>query len=193
MSPPSSWSKNKPSKKPAWKQVALKMQETFSSETLVDFQRTTRRYIPDDRTLQVLRYSRKQVRKSGRVKEGTKETEKGRTKEDRKSVSVWRGQSRWARLAREPQGGHLFTASQSTLKQKFTSEDDNIIILRGRGPLKRTYLLLSLALLTGIHSWDITCSCGNKTPSWSPAKTAIFLLITQISSHLRCVYPWRPF
>jgi hypothetical protein len=27
------------------------MEETFSSETFVDFQRTTRRYIPEDRTL----------------------------------------------------------------------------------------------------------------------------------------------
>jgi hypothetical protein len=62
VSPPSSGSKNKPSKKPAWIQVAsivlvscsahfstLKMEAI--SEMSVDFQRTTRRYIPEDRNL----------------------------------------------------------------------------------------------------------------------------------------------
>jgi hypothetical protein len=46
----------KPSKKPAWNQVpgkasTLNTEATCSSETSVDFQRTTRRYIQDDRTL----------------------------------------------------------------------------------------------------------------------------------------------
>jgi hypothetical protein len=48
------------SKKPAWKQVAscwtfftLKMEAICSSETSVDTQRTTRRYISEDGTLQV--------------------------------------------------------------------------------------------------------------------------------------------
>jgi hypothetical protein len=64
----SSMSKNKPSKNPASKQMAsraafalvsffaysctLKMEATCSSETSVDFQRSTWRYIPEDRTLQ---------------------------------------------------------------------------------------------------------------------------------------------
>jgi hypothetical protein len=65
ISPPSSGSKNKPNKKPARKQVAcrallvscsaypstLKMEAICSSETSVDFQRTTRRYIPEDSIL----------------------------------------------------------------------------------------------------------------------------------------------
>jgi hypothetical protein len=72
MSLPSSWSKNKSSKKSAWKQVAsgglcvspaftqtscsaysstLKMEATCSSETLVDFQRTACRNIPECITL----------------------------------------------------------------------------------------------------------------------------------------------
>jgi hypothetical protein len=58
MSPPSSGSKNKTSKKPAWKQVAsrssatLKIDAACSSETSVDFQRTTWCYILEDRILQ---------------------------------------------------------------------------------------------------------------------------------------------
>jgi hypothetical protein len=47
MSRLSSRSKNRPSKKPAWSSMLT----TCSSETSVDFQRTTRRYIPEDRTL----------------------------------------------------------------------------------------------------------------------------------------------
>jgi hypothetical protein len=50
--------KSKPSKKPAWKQVAsrayfstLKMEATCSSETSVNFQWITGRYMPQDRTL----------------------------------------------------------------------------------------------------------------------------------------------
>jgi hypothetical protein len=57
-SPPSSGSKNKPSKKPAWKQVAsraysstLKIEAICSSETSVYFQRTARHYIAQDSTL----------------------------------------------------------------------------------------------------------------------------------------------
>jgi hypothetical protein len=41
-------------KKPEWKQVTsrtLKMEVKCSCETLVEFQQTTRRYIPDDKTL----------------------------------------------------------------------------------------------------------------------------------------------
>jgi hypothetical protein len=63
-SPPSSGSKNKPSNKPAWKQAAsrvlvsfrtysstLKMEATCSSETSVDFQRSTPNYIRENITL----------------------------------------------------------------------------------------------------------------------------------------------
>jgi hypothetical protein len=62
MSPPSSGSKNKPSKNPvplvsryshAWFILrSLKMEATCYSVTSVDFQRTTRRYIQKDRTPQ---------------------------------------------------------------------------------------------------------------------------------------------
>jgi hypothetical protein len=55
ISPLSSGSKNKPSKISAQKHIAsralLKMEAICSSETSVDLQRTTRRYIPDDSTL----------------------------------------------------------------------------------------------------------------------------------------------
>jgi hypothetical protein len=59
ISPPSSESKNKPSKKPPALSLAycsayfstLKMEAICSSETSVDFQRTTQRYIPEDSTL----------------------------------------------------------------------------------------------------------------------------------------------
>jgi hypothetical protein len=58
MSPPYSGAKNKPRKETGMKQVAsrayysvLKMEATFYSEKSVDFQRTTWRYIPEDRTL----------------------------------------------------------------------------------------------------------------------------------------------
>jgi hypothetical protein len=67
MSPPFSELKNNPSKKPTWQQIGnqsslflplvsclaystLKMEAICSSETSIDFQRTTRRYIPEDRT-----------------------------------------------------------------------------------------------------------------------------------------------
>jgi hypothetical protein len=51
MSPPSSGSKNKPSKKPAESRWDVWREATRSSKTSVYFQRTTRRYIPEDRTL----------------------------------------------------------------------------------------------------------------------------------------------
>jgi hypothetical protein len=50
--PPSSGSKNKPVKKPGCYFSALRMEAICSSETSVDFQRTTRHYIPEDSTLQ---------------------------------------------------------------------------------------------------------------------------------------------
>jgi hypothetical protein len=46
ISPPSSRRKNKPSRKSRWKQITS---SACSSETPVDLQRTTRRYIPEDR------------------------------------------------------------------------------------------------------------------------------------------------
>jgi hypothetical protein len=66
MSPPSSESKNKlnktaelcfPTRFYSWYfclaySSTLKMEATFSFETLVDFRRATRRYIPEDRTVQ---------------------------------------------------------------------------------------------------------------------------------------------
>jgi hypothetical protein len=58
MLPPSSGSKNKPSKKPAWKRLtsrALLHPEDGgflrNAGCRLSFQRTTRRYIPEDRTL----------------------------------------------------------------------------------------------------------------------------------------------
>jgi hypothetical protein len=59
-SPSSSGSKNKPRKKPELcfhagfllaYSLTLKMEAIYSSETSVDFQRTTRRYIPEVNTL----------------------------------------------------------------------------------------------------------------------------------------------
>jgi hypothetical protein len=65
MLPISSWSKNKLSNKPALLATCftlyslldhsstLKKEAICSSESLVDFQRTTRRYIPEERTLHI--------------------------------------------------------------------------------------------------------------------------------------------
>jgi hypothetical protein len=81
ISPPSSGSKNKPSKKEAWELClpfsftlvscsayfsSLKMEATRSSETLVDFQRTTWRYVPDYSTLHcfVCCFRNKRLKKS---------------------------------------------------------------------------------------------------------------------------------
>jgi hypothetical protein len=55
ISPSSSASKSKPSKKSTWKRL-LTMEAICSSETLVDFYRTTRRYITGDSTLQTLTF-----------------------------------------------------------------------------------------------------------------------------------------
>jgi hypothetical protein len=54
MSPPSSWSKNKPSKETSLKQVSKRA--TCFSEMSFDFQRAKQRYIPEDRTLRKLTY-----------------------------------------------------------------------------------------------------------------------------------------
>jgi hypothetical protein len=61
MPPPSSGVKNKPSKEPPANcfhvvsclaySLALKMELTHSSKTPADFQQTTQRYIPEERTL----------------------------------------------------------------------------------------------------------------------------------------------
>jgi hypothetical protein len=70
MSPPSSGSKNKQSKKPAALSLppaftpdscfayfsTLKMEEACFSETIVDFQQTSRCYMPENRTHQNICY-----------------------------------------------------------------------------------------------------------------------------------------